>query len=102
MSIIDSAIAITGEQAGLLDTKGAILLSQGRSDEAVALLEAATRDASTDVRHRFHLAAAYRNMGKLQKARDHLQLALDQHLDQQILTQSDRRLLAELKTALIP
>ena len=102
LAVIDKAIAVSGQQPGLIDTKGAILVYQGRSDQAVSLLEAATREAGTDVRHRFHLAAAYRDLGDLGKARDLLQGALDQQLERQFLTQTDRRLLAELKTALIP
>jgi tetratricopeptide (TPR) repeat protein len=102
LATIDKAIAMIGRQPGLLDTKGAILVYLGRADQAVSLLEAAAREAGTDVRHRFHLAAAYHGRGDLEKARDHLRAALDQHLEREFLTQTDRRLLVELKTALIP
>jgi tetratricopeptide (TPR) repeat protein len=102
LAVIEQAIAMVGQQPELLDTKGAILVYQGRSDQAVSLLEAAAREKGADVRHQFHLAAAYRELGETDKARFELQSALDRKLERQFLMQADRKLLADLKTALIP
>ena len=65
LKLINQAIDFAGEDAALLDTKGAILLYSGRSAEAVPLLELATREPTADPRHHFHLALAYRDQGKI-------------------------------------
>lgn len=101
LAVIEKAIDIIGQQPSLLDTKGAILVYLGRSEEALPLLEAAAREESSDVRHRFHLALAYRDAGNLGKARDQLQSALNDQLDRQFLTNTDRKLLADLRAGLI-
>jgi tetratricopeptide (TPR) repeat protein len=101
LELIDRAITIAGQQPGLLDTKGAILLYHGEARQAVILLEAAAREAGTDARHRFHLAAAYRGVGDAMRAKEQLQAALAQQLEKQVLTPTDRRMLSELKAALI-
>jgi uncharacterized protein HemY len=101
IKLIDQAINIAGQQPGLLDTKGAILLYQGQAKQALYLLEAAAREAGKDARHRFHLAAAYQGVGDSVRAREQLQAALDQELEKQVLTPTDRRMLTELKAALI-
>jgi uncharacterized protein HemY len=102
LKLIDRAIAIAGQQPGLLDTKGAILVYQGQPAKAVLLLEAAAREASHDSRHRFHLAAAYHGLGQTAKAKEQLTAAIGQQLEKQVLTTTDRRLLADLKASLIP
>jgi tetratricopeptide (TPR) repeat protein len=102
LTVIDEAIAIMGQLPELLDTKGAVLIHQGRADQAIALLEAAARENKSDARHRFHLAAAYRDVGNLEQAKQYLQSAIDQHLDRQFLTQLDHKLLIDLKATLIP
>jgi Flp pilus assembly protein TadD len=102
LTLIDQAIALLGQQPTLLDTKGAILVFQGRSSEAISLLETAAQEQAVDVRHRFHLAAAYRDVGDVEKARGQLRTALDQQLERQFLTHTDQKLLAELKSTLIP
>jgi tetratricopeptide (TPR) repeat protein len=101
LEIIDRAIALAGQRPGLLDTKALILIYQGRSSEAVGLLEAATREASNDARYRFHLAAVYRDSGDLKRARIELQAALNEHVERQILTRTDRKLLTDVKTVLL-
>jgi len=102
LALINTAIEIAGEQPGLLDTKGAILVYQGQAAQAVPLLEAAAREAGGDSRHRFHLAAAYHDVGEVTKARQQLELALTDKLEEQVLTPTDRRLLVSLKSAVIP
>lgn len=100
LKLIDKAIAIAGEDSSLLDTKGAILLYSGRSADAVPILESATRDAGADPRHHFHLALAYRDLGKLEGAKQQLETALSRDLATMVLTNMDVQLLAELRTAL--
>ena len=100
LELIDRAIAVVGQNAGLLDTKGAILTYSSRSSEAVPLLIAATRSASADPRHHFHLAVAYRDQGDLERAKVQLQTALARQLESQVLMPTDQRLLTELRAAL--
>jgi tetratricopeptide (TPR) repeat protein len=100
LRLIDQAIAIAGEDAGLLDTKGAILVYCGRSSEAIPLLESATRDSQADPRHHFHLALAYQDQGQSEQAKAQLQKALSRQLSGQLLTLTDQKLLSNLRAAL--
>jgi predicted Zn-dependent protease len=100
LQLVDRALAIAGRSPALLDTKGAILVYSGRSAEAIPVLEQAVRDPQADPRHHFHLALAYRDVGKLDEARRHLQRALDRQLMSQVLTATDQRLLEELRRTL--
>ncbi|MEX2176840.1 MAG: tetratricopeptide repeat protein [Pirellulaceae bacterium] len=102
LALIDKAIDISGMEADLLDTKGAILVYDGQSAAAVSLLEAAASSASSDPRYSFHLAAAYHDVGKTTEAKTELQAALSRQLESQVLTPTDRRLLDDLKSALVP
>jgi Flp pilus assembly protein TadD len=102
LQLINKAIEVAGQQPGLLDTKGTILVYQGDFQKALFLLEAAAREAGTDARHHFHLAAAYHGVGETTKAKQQLVLAIDMNLEQQVLTPTDRRILSDLKAALIP
>ena len=96
---IDKAIGIAGPKPGLLDAKGTILLFDGKAEEAVTLLEEAT-SLGTDPRFLFHLAVAYQRTRERDKARDTLHEAKQGHLTDQHLTQTDKRLLAELEETL--
>lgn len=100
LRLIDRALEIAGRSPALLDTKGAILIYSGRAAEAIPLLEQAARDPQADPRHQFHLALAYREVGKLDDARRLLQRALDRQLTAQVLTSTDLRLLEELRRAM--
>ncbi len=100
LDLVERAIAYRGNQPTLLDTKGTILLWAGRTDEAKTLLEAAARGFSNDPRHSFHLAMAYSELGDTGQAEQQLAAALQQNLDKQILTPTDRRQLAALQAAL--
>jgi tetratricopeptide (TPR) repeat protein len=100
LRLIDDAIAIAGKDPGLLDTKGAILLYGGRSSEAVPFLESAIREIQADPRHHFHLAVAYRDLGKTEQAKSQLKTALDRRLGELVLTPTDQKLLGELRAAL--
>ena len=60
---IDHAIDIAGPQPGLLDTKGMILVLDGKPGDAVQLLEQAAASPVDDPRYHFHLAVAYDRAG---------------------------------------
>jgi Flp pilus assembly protein TadD len=98
--LVDQAIALRGQQSTFLDTKGTILVFNGRSSEAIPLLEAAARGTHSDPRHKFHLAIAYQDTGAADKAREQLETALKQSLEKQILTPTDRKALDRLRTSL--
>jgi tetratricopeptide (TPR) repeat protein len=98
--LIDEAIRIAGPAAGLLDTKGSILVYCGRSAEAIESLQAATRNPKADPRHHFHLAIAYCDTGRIADAKRHLRIALDRQLQSQVLTSTDRELLMKLLASL--
>ncbi|HUT92892.1 MAG TPA: tetratricopeptide repeat protein [Thermoguttaceae bacterium] len=99
LGYVDRAIAVAGPKAALLDTKGTILLLDGQAREAVELLEEASSLAS-DPRYLFHLALAYRRTGETDKARAALGKAHEGNLTGKTLTETDRRLLAELEAKL--
>ncbi|MCU0879923.1 MAG: hypothetical protein MUF06_19305, partial [Pirellulaceae bacterium] len=100
LELISQAIEIAGPDAGLQDTKGAILVYSQRAAEAVPLLEAATRAADADPRHHLHLALAYESLNQVEPAKAHLKIALDRQLESQLLMPLDRQLLAELQASL--
>ena len=100
LRLIDQALVVAGPNAGLLDTKGTILVYSGRSAQAVTLLESAIQGKDVDPRHHFHLALAYHDTGRAEEAKTQMQLALDRELMAQVLTATDRKLLANLLDAL--
>jgi tetratricopeptide (TPR) repeat protein len=100
MRYVEKAIALAGPQPGLLDTKGMILVFEGKAEEAVPLLEMAAAAPNADPRYYFHLAVAYFRTGDVEKARNSLKRAYDGDLTSQILTPGDKKLLAELEQSL--
>lgn len=100
LKYIDQAIGVAGLQPALLDTKGAILVYDGKSEQAVPMLEVAARGTRVDPRHNLHLAAAYNDTAKRDLARDNLKLALDRKLESLILTRTDKDLLVDLRSKL--
>jgi tetratricopeptide (TPR) repeat protein len=99
---IDQAIQIDGSRVELLDTKGMILVHQGRPADAVDLLEQAAATEGADPRFGFHLAVALQQVGETGKARTALEAALNNNLRKQFLTETDNKLLAELERLLLP
>jgi len=97
---IDEALKQAGQQPALLDTKGTILIHQGKAKEAIPLLEIAVRTLSPDPRFYFHLAVAYHRSGQAARARPALKKALDLGLKEHVLTEGDRRLWSELEREL--
>jgi Flp pilus assembly protein TadD len=94
---IDRAIDLAGPKAGLLDTKGMILVFENKPADAVPLLEQATTSPLADPRFHFHLAVAYDRTQQAEKARAAFRTACKRHLTSQVLTPSDETMLAELK-----
>jgi tetratricopeptide (TPR) repeat protein len=97
---IDTAIDTAGPLPPLLDTKGTILVYNGKPEEAMPLLNEATSGANIDPRFFFHLSLACSGMGKMDEARAALEKARSGKLTQQFLTATDRRLLEELEQKL--
>ncbi len=100
LECIDRAVSLAGPQSWLLETKGAILLHDGRVDEAIALLKESASSAEPNPRVLLHLAQAYRMAGKLDPARKALDDARKHNLSQQLLTPADRKLVKELNEKL--
>lgn len=94
---VNQAIEISGQRPELLDTKGTILLLDGKPAEAVPLLEQAALSLDADPRYCFHLAVAYDRAGQPEKAREAFRTASKNHLTRQILTPTDKSLLEELQ-----
>lgn len=97
---IEKALQIAGREPSLLDTKGTILLFDGKAQAAVENLEAAAREADSDPRYRFHLALAYQALKRTQDAKIELQRAVARDLEKQILTSKELELLAQLRSQL--
>jgi Tfp pilus assembly protein PilF len=102
LKYIDQAIEIAGEEPALLDTKGTILLSEDKPSknelkDALTCLEKAAATPGADPRFHFHLAVAYDRASEAEKAGEAFAKALDGDLKDQILTETDRRWLAELE-----
>jgi tetratricopeptide (TPR) repeat protein len=93
---VDQAIGIVGEWPLLLDTKAMVLFYGSRPKEAAELLEAAVLAPGADPRFFFHVAAAYDRLGEKDKAAKAFHRALAGNLDAQLLTEKDKKLLAEL------
>ena len=92
----DRAIELVGPQPGLLDTKATALLYAGKPSEAAAILGDAISSPNPDPRYYLHLAAACDRLGDAGRAREALARAERGQLTRQLLTDGDRRLLAEL------
>jgi len=93
---IERAIHLAGPQSYLLETKGEILLRDGRIDDALALLRDSSSSAEPDPRVLLHVAQAYYISGKLDQARKALDGARKRNLLQKLLTPADRELVKEL------
>ncbi len=102
MELVNRAIALAGPVAELLDTRAHAALALGRTDLAIADLEAAVADRPTPNKQ-FHLARAYLLADKKQAARTAWQQAktaglrpdrlhaLEQHRYQQVLGQLEHK-----------
>jgi len=97
LEYIDRALAAAGNQSPLLDTKGMILVYEERFAEAIKCLEQAAAVRNPDPRYPFHLAAAYLRAGEVDKAGRTFALVDPATLGTQILTETDKEMLAELE-----
>jgi len=100
LELIDRAIRLAGPQSWLLETKGEILLHDGRVEEALALLKESASAAGPDPRVLLHLAQAYRMAGKADQARKVLGDAQKRNVLQQLITPADRKLFQDLNEKL--
>jgi Flp pilus assembly protein TadD len=103
---IERAIKIAGRSPALLDTLGTILIRAGEPKLAVDALEEAVAGVVSDPRYHFHLAVAYKRLGRDLDAKRELEISRQRGLEQAILTSGDRELLtsleAEIVTATLP
>jgi tetratricopeptide (TPR) repeat protein len=99
---IQRAIEMAGRQAALLDTQGTIYLKIGDAGQAIASLEEATAGGSADARYYLHLAAAYHQAKRYEDASRMLIEARGFGLENFVLTDDDRQLLATLDEELNP
>lgn len=96
LAYIDQAISLAGKQPLLLDTKGVILMSGGRLEEAIPFFENATR-ASDDPRLALHLYLALSQAGRVEEAMRARSKINVEELSQSLLTPSERLELAKLQ-----
>ena len=101
LDYVDRAMNIAGRTPALLDTRGTILVHDQRYDEAVACLQEATAGGAEDPRYFFHLALAYQGAGKDKDARDALRSSRELGLKRAILTERDRKQMADLQQQLL-
>ncbi len=94
--------ASPGPRANLLDTKGTILVRDGKAAQACPLLEKAVSTSRSDPRYHLHLAEAYLQLGEREKAKASFSRARDTNLTSQILTPSDQKAIEELQKAMVP
>jgi tetratricopeptide (TPR) repeat protein len=66
---IEQAIQAVGPLPALLDTKGIVLLTAGRTEEAVTVFEASLQASNPPAVRLLHLAEAYHQAGRLDDAR---------------------------------
>ncbi len=101
LKYVDQALRIAGPDPNLLDTKGTLLLRQGKPEEARPLLEQAV-DASSepDPRYQLHLAEACFRLGDTERALALLNDAQETGLDRELLTPGDQQALADLRASL--
>ena len=100
LEFVDQAIKLAGPQPGLLDTKGMALFLDGKGGSGRGPVARGGPIASPDPRWFFHLAVAYGRLGQLEKGRAALQQARAGDLEHQLLTKTDRQLLADLEKKL--
>jgi Flp pilus assembly protein TadD len=96
---LDRALAIAGNDRELLDSKGWVLLLQGKAAEAERLLLDAISTPPADPRHCFHLALACQKQGKSREAERYLEQARNANLSEHLLTPEERQQLRELEDA---
>jgi tetratricopeptide (TPR) repeat protein len=100
LSFIDRALTYAGVMPGLLDTKGTVLMNAGRTREAMTALKMACWSDETDPRYWFHLAVAADALGDTTQSAVALQRAMEDGLEDRLLTPGDLNHLARLRDQL--
>ena len=96
--LIDAAIAAQGPIPALLDTKGVVMLAEGATDEAIAVLREALLDPSPE-KH-LHLACALAARQRFEAARQSLAEARKAGLDVRRLDADDRERLEAVEATI--
>jgi putative PEP-CTERM system TPR-repeat lipoprotein len=73
---ISRALSLAPQSSSLLDTKGWILVKQGKQEEALTVLRQAFSMNSNDPGIRYHLAYTLHKLGRIEEARTELSQAL--------------------------
>jgi tetratricopeptide (TPR) repeat protein len=93
---IDRAIAAVPSSADLLDSRALVLIGVGRPAEARDILERLCHSDRKNTRYRMHLAFALYHLNETDLSHDQIQKALQDGLEQEMLTPSERRLLRKI------
>jgi tetratricopeptide (TPR) repeat protein len=93
---VDRAVDTAPNSSELLDTKALVLIGVGRAEEAHVILERLCRLSNKNPRFRLHLAMALHQMNQQAESRRNLDQALQDGLSDELLTPSERRLLASV------
>lgn len=96
---INQAIQLSGEQPYLLDTKSSILVELGKPEEAIKLLKPLNSLRRPDPRVLFRLAVAQAKSNEIDEARLSYARAVALGLHAEVLTNYDKKLVADLETA---
>jgi Flp pilus assembly protein TadD len=97
LSQIEEALRLGGPTLELRDTYALVLAHQGKFDEACRILRILSSQAPRNPRYLFHLAVAYHKAGSREAAREALDNAGANNLEDEALTPEERRLLGELR-----
>lgn len=97
LELIEKAIGVAGRNPMFLDTKGTIYVKLEEAEQAIASLEEATAGRAPDARYYLHLAAAYQLDGRNEEAWEMLNEARAFGLENFVLTEDDRKMLAKLE-----
>jgi tetratricopeptide (TPR) repeat protein len=97
---LDRAIALSGRNSELLDSKGWVLLQQDQAREAEKLFREAAELRPRDPRVQFHLALACWRQGRRSEAKNWLEQARNGNLPADILSPSERAQLSQLEEEL--
>ena|GEM_PF-1986913 len=100
LSLVERAIEAAGPTPQLLDTRGCILLSQGRTRQATADLQKAIANGGGTSTTLLHLAAAQLDDGEPQAARQTFEQATAAGLSEPLLHPLDRALLRRVAASL--
>lgn len=99
LKCIEVALEAVGRQPELLDTKGWVLLRRQRHDQAESAFRDALFSAPGNPKYRFHLAISLQEQGKGADAREALDQAKRDGLDDELLSPAEQAELVRLAGA---